>query len=265
MKKQNKTSKTPKRKKNSKALRVFRIVKNIFFGALITVMVVFLIFTIAARMNGATPKLFGYTLYRVSSGSMEPFLKVGDIILCKDCDPMTLKNGDVITYNGETGELAGKRVTHRVVKEPYLNEADGGYYLVTKGDDNPSEDSPISTSQVTGIFKTKVEFIKWIFDIFVTPWGLLLLIGLIVLAFFGEIVNFVRALAGYDDGEKREDIQDIIERVQREASEKEKPQISDKNTDETAISDEKAKTGEQFESDTSCEASKTTEQSETDD
>jgi hypothetical protein len=102
---------------------------------------------------------------------------------------------------------------------------------VTKGDDNPAEDSPISTSQVTGIFKTKLDFIKWIFDIFVTPWGLILLIGLIVLAFFNEIVNFVRALAGYDEDEKREDIQDIIERVQRESAEKEKAEQYENTSD----------------------------------
>ncbi len=263
-KQQNKTSKTPKRKKVTKALRVFRIVKNIFFGVLITVMVGLLVFTLAARMNGETPTVFGHTLYRVSSGSMEPALKVGDIILCKECDPMTLKNGDIITYNGTTGELAGKRVTHRVVKEPYLNEADGGYYLVTKGDDNPAEDKPISTSQVTGIFKTKLEFVKWIFDIFVTPWGLLLLIGFIVLAFFNEIINFVRALAGYDEDEKHEDIQDIIERVQRESAEKEKSCSSEKEEVETSAFADNANADGQSESVASSEAPKESEKSVTD-
>lgn len=225
--KQNNRPKTPKRKYTSKALRVFRIVKNVVFGVLIGAMVCLLSVTLIARMNGETPTLFGHTLYRVSSGSMAPYLQVGDIILCKECDPMTLKSGDVITYNGKSGEFAGKRVTHRVVKEPYLNGDNGDYYLVTKGDDNPVDDTPISTSQVTGKLVSKLDFLKSIYDFFLTPWGLLALIGLIVLAFFNEIINFVRAVAGYGD-EKHEDIQDIIERVQRESAEQEKQEQAKK-------------------------------------
>lgn len=181
----------PGKKAPSKALRAFRRVKNILFGVLFVLLVLTLIVILVARINGETPKLFGFAVYRVSSASMVPYLKVGDIILCRDCDPMTLKAGDVITYNGTVGEFEGKKVTHRVVKEPYLDQSDGTYYLLTKGDDNPSEDSPVAISQVTGKLISKIGFLKVIYNFFITPWGLITIIALILIAFSNEIYHFI--------------------------------------------------------------------------
>ena len=211
-------------KKEQKPLKgprkVIRIVKNTFFSVALVMLVLTLAVTIIARVKGETPSLFGHAVYRISSGSMIPELQVGDVILSRECDPMSLKEGDIITYDGVSGEFAGKRVTHRVVKAPYQDIMDGQYYLVTKGDDNPVEDTPIAVSQVKGIMVGKLGLLTALYDFFVTPWGLLVLIGLILLAFFNEIVNFVKALFGIGtEEEKHEDIQDVIERIRREDAE----------------------------------------------
>lgn len=220
--KKNSTSKEkPAKKAPSKVLRAFRIVKNVLFGVIFASLIILMIIILTARINGETPKLFGRAVYRVSSASMVPYLKVGDIILCEDCDPMTLKEGDVITYNGTSGQFAGKRVTHRVVKAPYFNPSDEKYYLMTKGDDNPTEDSPIEISQVTGKYVQKIDFLKSIYDFFITPWGLLTVIAIILLAFSSEIYNLIRAVLGLD-AEKEENIQKVIDRVQREDAEEQK-------------------------------------------
>ena len=196
-----------------KPIKIFRVIKNSIFAVILVALVGVIALTMFTRISGKTPSLFGYTVYRVSSGSMEPTFKVGEIIICKDCDPMQLKNGDIITYDGTSGDFAGKSVTHRVVKPPY--KEGNGYYLVTKGDDNPVEDTPISVEQVTGIFLNKIEFLKMLFDFFVTPWGLITLVALIILAFFNEIVIFVSALTGRGTPpKKKEDIHDIIARLQ---------------------------------------------------
>ena len=213
-KKQN-SSEKPAEKAPSKVLRAFRIAKNIVLGVVFGMLVCLLVIILTARIHGETPKLFWHAVYRVSSASMTPYLQIGDIILCEDCDPMTLKNGDIITYNGTEGQLAGKRVTHRVVREPYLNPADGKYYVVTKGDDNPTEDSPVELSQVTGKYVQKIELLKNIYDFFVTPWGLITVIALILLAFSTEIYNLIRAVTG--GNEEKESIAEVIERVQRES------------------------------------------------
>lgn len=216
-KKNQKSSEKPSEKTLSKALRAFRIVKNVLLGVVFALLLCMLIIILTARIHGETPKLFWHAVYRVSSASMTPYLQVGDIILCEDCDPMALKAGEIITYNGTSGQFAGKHVTHRVVKAPYLNPDDGKYYLITKGDDNPVEDSPIEVTQVTGKYVKKIDFLRSIYDFFITPWGLLSIIALILLAFSSEIYNLIRAVTGADKEE--ENIGEVIERVQRTSSE----------------------------------------------
>ena len=80
--------------KEKKAFKVLKTIKNVvlvvFFASLLCVLAL----TLISRVNGETPSVFGYTIYRVSSASMTPFLQVGDIILCRECDPMTLQDGE---------------------------------------------------------------------------------------------------------------------------------------------------------------------------
>lgn len=167
-------------------------IKNIIFAVVVVVLSALIIFVLYSRINGKSPSFFGYSLYRVSSDSMKPNLITGDIILCGPCDPMTLKEGDIITYRGAVGELADRDVTHRVIRAPY--EADGLYCLVTKGDDNPAEDSPIKLSQVEGKFISRLDAFKSVYNFFLTPWGLIVMLALILLAFSREIAASVRLL-----------------------------------------------------------------------
>lgn len=208
------------KKEESKLFTTLRLIKNVFFAVILVTLTGVIVLSLVTRFSGKTPSMFGYTMYRVSSGSMKPTLQVGDIILCEDCDPLKLKNGDIITYNGISGQFEGKRVTHRVFKQPY--KVDGNYYLVTKGDDNPLEDTPIPVSCVSGKYLYKLDIIRGFYEFFLTPWGLLAMIALIILAFFNELIIFVKALfgKGFEQPEKVS-IEDIIERYQKENIEKE--------------------------------------------
>ena len=67
-----------------KALNIAKIVKNIVCWTLVAVLVFIVITFLLARVNGGTPSVFGYTLHRIETGSMEPELHVEDVILCKD-------------------------------------------------------------------------------------------------------------------------------------------------------------------------------------
>lgn len=213
------TEKKKKENKENKVLRTIRLIKNIIFAVILITLVGIIVLTVVTRISGKTPSIMGYTMYRVSSGSMTPTLKVGDIILCRECDPMTLQQGDIITYDGRVGQFAGMRVTHRVVKPPY--KENGNYYLITKGDDNPTEDSPVELGDVKGIFIQKVDLLRSLYDFFLTPWGLLAIIALIILAFFNELVLFIRALIGKGfETVPEESVEDIIERYAKENTEK---------------------------------------------
>ena len=200
--------------KKNKVFRIIKLIKNIICWTLIAVLVFTLVVFFMSRINGSTPSVFGYSIFRVSSGSMEPELMVGDIILDKTVDnPEDLKVGDVITFkSSDYGDLL---VTHKVIKAPY--EENGKLMLQTKGIANEVEDKPISVDNVKGIMICKVDYLDTVYNVFLSPWGLLILIALIVIIFFDEIITIVKILTNNDKSVKdADDINGIIDRLQAE-------------------------------------------------
>lgn len=222
--------------KKNKVFRIIKLIKNIICWTLIAVLVFTLVVFFMSRINGSTPSVFGYSIFRVSSGSMEPELMVGDIILDKTVDnPEDLKVGDVITFkSSDYGDLL---VTHKVIKAPY--EENGKLMLQTKGIANEVEDKPISVDNVKGIMICKVDYLDTVYNVFLSPWGLLILITLIVIIFFDEIITIVKILTNNDKSVKdADDINEIIDRLQ---AEKLKEQ-AEKVKEQSEKSEEKSKT-----------------------
>ena len=200
--------------KKNKVFRIIKLIKNIICWTLIAVLVFTLVVFFMSRINGSTPSVFGYSIFRVSSGSMEPELMVGDIILDKTVDnPEDLKVGDVITF--KSSDYGDMLVTHKVIKAPY--EENGKLMLQTKGIANEVEDKPICVDNVKGIMICKVDYLDTVYNVFLSPWGLLILIALIVIIFFDEIITIVKILTNNDKSVKdADDINEIIDRLQAE-------------------------------------------------
>ena len=84
-----------------------------------------------------TPSFFGIKTYTIVSGSMQPELNIGDIVIVKEVNDLELNINDVISYrNGQNV------VTHRIVR---INYVDGQKQYITKGDYNNVEDSIVLT------------------------------------------------------------------------------------------------------------------------
>lgn len=77
----------------------------------------------------------------VSTGSMEPAIKVGDIVMLRPTPARELQKGDVITMAPRAAGINTK-VTHRVEE---VRVQEGSLQVVTKGDANPGVD-PWTTS-----------------------------------------------------------------------------------------------------------------------
>ena len=77
----------------------------------------------------ALPLAFGGRPLVVLSGSMEPALETGDVVVVKRIGPQDARVGDVVTYRNPDGD----RVTHRVRS---VRERGPRFELVTKGDAN---------------------------------------------------------------------------------------------------------------------------------
>ncbi len=209
-------------------LRAINILKNVVCWTLIACLVVVLVTFFMSRTSGETPSIFGYSILRVSSGSMEPELMVNDVILDHKVDDVkTLKEGDIITFQG-SGELSGLLVTHKIIKAPY--EENGKIMLQTRGIANEIADQPIEATDVRGIMICKVPYLDTVYNIFLSPWGLLILIGLVILIFIDEIIAIIKIVTGNYDTDEKEDIGEIIDRLQNEK----KLESAENTTDDTA-------------------------------
>lgn len=204
-----------KKRHESKLRKTLRIIKNIICWGVLAILVLTVIVFMGSKVNGKTPSLFGYSVLRVSTGSMQPELMIGDVILGKCVDnPTALKVGDIITYRG-SGQTEGLLVTHKVVVAPYKT-ADGTYKLQTKGIANDTPDPEISTEDVLYIMVCKLGFIDTLYNLFFSPWGLLIFIAALLLIFIDELVVIIRILMGHDKSPNDSDINEIIDRLQKE-------------------------------------------------
>lgn len=81
----------------------------------------------------------------VLSGSMEPTIGVGDVIVVDDVDPGNVEEGDIITFRRAGDEVP---TTHRVID---VREVDDRIEFTTKGDANEDPDAaPVTGDQVVG-------------------------------------------------------------------------------------------------------------------
>lgn len=93
------------------------------------------------------PRLGGGTPYTILTGSMQPKLPPGTLVVSKPADFNSIGIGDVVTYQLESGKAAV--VTHRVVA--ISSSAKGERTLRTQGDaNNVADEKPVREVQVRG-------------------------------------------------------------------------------------------------------------------
>ena len=88
---------------------------------------------IGTAMVAGGPVLFGMRSFAVLSGSMEPVLSTGDVVVDEPIGPRQVRVGDVVTF--ADADHRGRRVTHRV-RSVHIVGARARF--VTKGDANDS-------------------------------------------------------------------------------------------------------------------------------
>ncbi len=126
--------------------------------------------------SGKKPSFFGYRLYYVLTDSMEPELKVGDVVLSKltetEEERMKLEVGDIVTFHST--QLQGQAVTHRVYKAPY--QKNNQWYIETKGDNAPAVDKPVLLDNVEAKFVKKSNFFGGLYKAFTSAAGAIFLL-----------------------------------------------------------------------------------------
>ena len=112
--------------------KFFLTLTNIISVLLIAASVVILCLVVFTK-QGETPSLGGYTVFRITTGSMKPSYDTDTLILVKKTDPSEIQVGDVISFYSADPALDGAVNTHRVTEK----EQDGTEWrYTTKGDAN---------------------------------------------------------------------------------------------------------------------------------
>ncbi len=90
--------------------------------------------------------LFGFRLFYVVTGSMEPTLPVNSLILVQEREEYEV--GEIVTYYAKDAQILGRPNTHRIVAE---TEKDAQVWFTTQGDANPVPDpEPIQKKDIIG-------------------------------------------------------------------------------------------------------------------
>lgn len=123
--------------------KIGKIVSNLITFLLFLLLILMLFLVISSKAAGGEPQIFGYQLKTVLSGSMEPGIQTGSIIVVKPGGDLTrFKEGDVITFKEEENML----ITHRITE--VIKSGEHVMYR-TKGDNNNAEDmNPVLSENV---------------------------------------------------------------------------------------------------------------------
>lgn len=157
-------------------MKIFKRIIFTIFSILISIILLFNIYNFICIniMNRDITTVFGYGMLEVVSGSMEPTIHKGDIIVI-NTKYKDYKKGDIITFYDEEGSF----VTHRIVSIVQSQ-------VITQGDNNNTEDDAIFMDDIVGKYKFKINGGGIFLAVLKSPLTMImiLVIGVLVCIFF---------------------------------------------------------------------------------
>ena len=127
-------------------MKVLKVIRNLLVWAVVALAAGMMIFTVisVSTFDRADRNLFGYKAFVVLSDSMSKTdFKAGDLVLIKETDPKTLKEGDIIAYTSQNTANYGETVTHKIRKLTVDSNGQPGF--VTYGTTTDTDDETIVT------------------------------------------------------------------------------------------------------------------------
>lgn len=153
--------------------KIFKILAYLFYAAIAVVAVLLL--------ASVVPVAGGFKSFVVQSGSMEPAIRTGSVVVVKPADSYQV--GDVITFGPRTKTKSP--TTHRIMEV----KADGNF--VTRGDANNAEDMrTVNRYEIIGKVIFSVPYAGYAVAAAQKPWG------------FGLIIVVPAALIIYEEAQK---------------------------------------------------------------
>jgi signal peptidase len=135
---------------------IFKVLGQILFYMIIAFLLCVLLGVLVAKSKGDIPSVLGYRMFVVESGSMEPTLKVGAVILTRaPQNASRLIAGTIITFRTPDGAHI---ITHRIIE--VVTDGAGNAQYRTKGDNpiNSLDKDLVTPDRVIAVFLAKVPF-----------------------------------------------------------------------------------------------------------
>lgn len=191
-----------------KSRKVMKILGNGLFGLVILLVILMVFSVIQNKVSGGPPRIAGYHMYIVLSGSMAPAFDAGSMVFVKPVEPEEIKEGDIITYRG-LGD-SSFLTTHRVVE---IMGSGQDLEFVTKGDANDVNDpNPVPGENLVGRVALTVPYMGYLMTFGQTKQGMLLLIVVPgVLLIINESFKLYKNVSKLKEHEKKSTATELVE------------------------------------------------------
>lgn len=226
-------------------MKVLNIIRSIFVWLMVALAVFMMIFTVVSvsTFDRADRSLFGYKAFIVLSDSMSKTdFSAGDLVLVKEVDPSTLKEGDIIAYTFNYGET----VTHKI--RSLTTDANGEPGFITYGTTTDTDDETVVTyPHVLGKYKTHIPKVGRFFMFLKTTPGYIVCILIpFLLLILLEGIRCIRLFCKYK-AEQQAELQAERDKIEADRAETQrmmqellqmKAQMAQSNGGETPKTDE---------------------------
>ena len=194
------------------------IIKTTLVWLVVLLAVSMMIFTVVSvtTFNRNDRDLFGYKMYIVNSDSMAATdFNAGSLILVKEVDPSTLKEGDIITFMSQDTDSFGEIITHKIRK--VTTDAEGNPGFITYGTTTDTDDETIVTyPYVLGKYQSHVPGLGTFFNFLKTTPGYFVCIFIpFMLIIIYEGVKFFNLFRHYKK-EQMEEMQAERDKIEAE-------------------------------------------------
>lgn len=200
---------------------VLKTVKSILVWVIVILAVFMMIFTIISvtTFNRNDRDLFGYKAYIVNTDSMAATdFNAGDLILVKEVDPNTLKEGDIITFLSQDPDSFGEVITHKIRAKTTDDNGNAGFitYGTTTGVD---DETVVTFLYILGKYEFHIPQLGTFFNFLKTPQGYIICIFVpFMLLILRQGISSVKMFRRYK-GEQMEAMQAEKDRIEAERAE----------------------------------------------
>ena len=183
--------------------KIGNAIMDILFFIVIIFAIIMIMLSVNSDNNGVAT-LFGYIPFSIQSGSMEPTIMKGDLIVVKQVeDNSNLQKDDIISFFA-LEEKTKIIKTHRII-EVKKNGPMTSY--VTKGDNNPVEDEiEVAPGDIIGKYTDfKINKLGSIYDFLNSKYGFLICIIIpLFILFVYQIYKFIILIIEMKNDGKKE-------------------------------------------------------------